>query len=240
MRPVANLRHRRLRYAGAGALLLPFALAALTPAAQATMAGLTPAVQATMAGPTPAAPATVHRTDPPIRAALHVSDPSRAVLAGQLVTVPGRLLPARGGRQVFLQRRAERGWVTVAKAQTGRQGGFALHYRPLVLGAEPLRVRSAGGRVAAAGTVNVYRLAVASWYNDGGGGACAAHAYYGVANKTLPCGTHVSFRYGGRSVTAVVDDRGPYVAGRDYDLNQNSAAALGIISIGVATVWASR
>lgn len=218
MRLVANLRQRRLRHAGAGALLLSIALAAFTPAAQAT----------------------VHRTDPPTRVALHVLDPSRAVLVGQLVTVPGRLLPARVGRHVFLQRRAGRGWVTVATAQTGRRGGFALHYRPLVLGAEPLRVRSAGGRVASAGALAVYRLAVASWYDDGGGGACRAHAYYGVANKTLPCGTRVSFRYGGRSITAVVDDRGPYVAGRDYDLNQNSAAALGIISIGVATVWASR
>ena len=46
------------------------------------------------------------------------------------------------------------------------------------------------------------------------------------------------FRYGGRSVTATVDDRGPFVAGRTWDLNQNVAAALGFG--GVGTVWATR
>jgi rare lipoprotein A (peptidoglycan hydrolase) len=43
---------------------------------------------------------------------------------------------------------------------------------------------------------------------------------------------------GGRSVVATVDDRGPFVPGRDYDLNQNTAAALGMY--GVETVLASR
>ena len=38
-------------------------------------------------------------------------------------------------------------------------------------------------------------------------------------------------------VTAVVDDRGPYVGGRTWDLNQNTAAALGFS--GVGTVWTS-
>ncbi len=42
---------------------------------------------------------------------------------------------------------------------------------------------------------------------------------------------------GSRTVTAVVDDRGPYVGGRDWDLNQNTAAALGLI--GVQTVWST-
>jgi rare lipoprotein A (peptidoglycan hydrolase) len=59
----------------------------------------------------------------------------------------------------------------------------------------------------------------------------------GVASKALPCGTHVTFVYGGHRVTAVVDDRGPFVDGRDWDLNQNTAAALGFG--GVDTVWSS-
>ena len=42
----------------------------------------------------------------------------------------------------------------------------------------------------------------------------------GVANKTLPCGTKVKLRYHGRTVTVPVIDRGPYVAGRDYDLTE--------------------
>ena len=71
----------------------------------------------------------------------------------------------------------------------------------------------------------------------GGDTACGFHAYYGVASTSLPCGAKVAFLYGGRTVTATVDDRGPYVGGRDWDLNQNTAGALGFD--GVASVWSS-
>ena len=47
----------------------------------------------------------------------------------------------------------------------------------------------------------------------------------------------MTFHYHGRTVTATVDDRGPFVAGRDWDLNQSTAGALGFG--GVDTVWAS-
>ena len=89
-----------------------------------------------------------------------------------------------------------------------------------------------------AGQMTVFRAAEASWYNDGGNTACGFHAGYGVANRTLPCGTKVEFRYGGRSVTATVDDRGPYVGGRDWDLNQTTAGALGFGGVGL--VWSSQ
>jgi rare lipoprotein A (peptidoglycan hydrolase) len=39
-----------------------------------------------------------------------------------------------------------------------------------------------------------------------------------VAHKTLPCGTKLTIRYKGRSVRARVIDRGPFVAGREFDL----------------------
>jgi rare lipoprotein A (peptidoglycan hydrolase) len=83
----------------------------------------------------------------------------------------------------------------------------------------------------------VFQQSLASWYSDGGSTACGFHAHFGVANKSLPCGTKVTFQYGGRTVTAVVDDRGPYVGGREWDLNQNTAAVLGFG--GVGAVWAS-
>lgn len=69
--------------------------------------------------------------------------------------------------------------------------------------------------------------AVASWYEDAGNTASGYHVYYGVANKDLAFGTRVLFIYRGRSVEAIVDDRGPYIAGRTWDLNQNTAGALG-------------
>ena len=88
-----------------------------------------------------------------------------------------------------------------------------------------------------AGKVTIFNQSVASWYDDAGNTACGFHAGLGVANKTLPCGTRVAFHYGGHTVTAVVDDRGPYVGGRTWDLNQNTAGALGFG--GVGTVWST-
>ncbi len=54
----------------------------------------------------------------------------------------------------------------------------------------------------------------------------------GVAHKTLPCGTKVKLRYHGRSVTVPVIDRGPYVAGRDYDLTEAVKEKLGFPGVG--------
>jgi hypothetical protein len=177
-----------------------------------------------------------------VAAALRVPPESLNVLGGQPVDVRGRLLPARAGRKVWLEGRAGRSWQWLATARTGSRGGFDFRYVPGGLGSQELRVRFPGDRHNArvsgpAGWVTGYRQAVASWYDDAGGTACGFHANFGVANRDLPCGTQVTFRYGGRTVTAVVDDRGPYVGGRDWDLNQNTAAALGFN--GVDTVWSS-
>lgn len=64
-----------------------------------------------------------------------------------------------------------------------------------------------------------------SWYGPGFYGkrtACGlayTKTIMGVANKTLPCGTKVTFKWGDRIVTVPVIDRGPYVAGRQWDLS---------------------
>ncbi len=166
-----------------------------------------------------------------------------SVLGGQAVLVRGRLLPAVAGRKVSLQGRQNGRWQTLTSTRTRAAGRFVLRYVADVAGQEPIRVKFAGdhtnGRsTASAGQMTVYHGAGASWYNDGGNTACGFHAHYGVANRTLPCGTKVSLRYNGRSVTATVDDRGPYVGGRDWDLNQSTASALGFG--GVGTVWSSQ
>ena len=54
----------------------------------------------------------------------------------------------------------------------------------------------------------------------------------GVANKTLPCGTMVTFRYGGRAIRIPVIDRGPYIAGREWDLTGAAAEALHFPGLG--------
>ena len=75
------------------------------------------------------------------------------------------------------------------------------------------------------------QLATASWYEDAGQTASGFHAYYGVASRTLRFGARVLFRYHGRTVTATVDDRGPFVYSRLWDLNQNTAGALGFSGV---------
>jgi rare lipoprotein A len=84
----------------------------------------------------------------------------------------------------------------------------------------------------------VFHLAGASWYGGGGTLACGGtltSSTLGVANKTLPCGTWVTLRYRGRKVRVRVIDRGPYVAGREFDLTEATKRALGFGDIG--EVW---
>ena len=84
-----------------------------------------------------------------------------------------------------------------------------------------------------------FRRRTASWYwDDGLSTACGFTANYGVANKRLPCGTHVTFWRAGYRVRAVVDDRGPYIAGRTWDLDEHTAQALHFRRTGVGYVWA--
>jgi rare lipoprotein A len=179
-----------------------------------------------------------------VAAEMQATDRQHDVLAGDPVWVAGRLRPGRAARTVALQGHSAAGWRTLAHARTGGRGGFAVRYTPDATGiGRHLRVLFKGDRsnarsVDAAGAMTVYQQNLASWYQDGGSTACGFHAGLGVANKTLPCGTKVRFRHAGHTVTATVDDRGPYVGDREWDLNQSTAAALGFD--GVGTVWSAN
>ena len=59
---------------------------------------------------------------------------------------------------------------------------------------------------------------------------------YTAAHKTMPLGTQLQVSYGGSSVDVVVNDRGPYVEGRDLDLSQGAAEAIGLTAAGSAPV----
>lgn len=50
----------------------------------------------------------------------------------------------------------------------------------------------------------------------------------GVAHPTLPCGARVFITYKGTTVLTQVLDRGPYVAGRQFDLTDALARRLGL------------
>jgi rare lipoprotein A len=210
------------------------------------MASAPPGDPRAIAAQTTASPNATARRVTPFKVAAEVRATSRPreVLAGDAVHVAGRLLPGRAGRTVALQGHSTDGWRTLAQARTGGRGGFAVRYTPDAPGLRRhLRVLFKGDRgnarsIDAAGAMTVYQQSVASWYQDAGSTACGFHAGLGVASKSLSCGTKVRFRHAGRTVTATVDDRGPYVGGRDFDLNQNTAAALGFD--GVGTVWSAH
>jgi rare lipoprotein A len=74
-----------------------------------------------------------------------------------------------------------------------------------------------------------------SWYGPGfyGKRTACGYAYtqslLGVAHRTLPCGTLVTFSNpaNGRQVTVPVIDRGPYVSGRQWDMSAGLCIYLG-------------
>jgi len=80
------------------------------------------------------------------------------------------------------------------------------------------------------------QVSVASVFRDYGLGlACGGvlgSDELGVAHKTAPCGTLITFTYAGRSLTVPVIDRGPYIAGREWDLTGATAAALAFPGLG--------
>jgi rare lipoprotein A (peptidoglycan hydrolase) len=78
------------------------------------------------------------------------------------------------------------------------------------------------------------RLRRATWYGPGLYGnrtACGARlrrSTLGVAHRTLPCGTPVTFYRRGRFVTVRVIDRGPFARGVQWDLTAATARTLGM------------
>jgi rare lipoprotein A len=183
------------------------------------------------------------------RTALQVRSSRLDVLADHRISVTGTLLSASRaglpGRIVALQARGGHRWRTLALARTGANGRFSLRYLPRRIGSAWARLRFAGdaadlGSRRRLGRLNVFRLADASWYGGGGGLACGgslSSSTLGVASKTLPCGTRVTLRYAGHSVRVPVVDRGPYVAGREFDLTEATKHALGFGDTG--RVWST-
>lgn len=83
---------------------------------------------------------------------------------------------------------------------------------------------------------------VASWYGSDFEGNTTANGEtfdpsgYTAASKTLDFDTKLIVTYEGRSVVVRINDRGPYIEGRDLDLSQGAAEYIGLTSVGVATV----
>jgi rare lipoprotein A len=90
------------------------------------------------------------------------------------------------------------------------------------------------------------RTGLASWYGPGFEGLPTASGEpydpygYTAAHKTMRLGTELLVSYRGRSVQVTVNDRGPYVGGRELDLSQGAAETIGLTRAGVDYVEYSR
>jgi rare lipoprotein A len=198
-------------------------------------------------GIAPAAASTKHDHRPKrvdSHVSLHLS--GHTVLSGNGLAVHGKARPNGRHRVKVVFRGPDADVVTTT---TNADGTFALRWSPDRIGNYAVRAfgvhdRHSRGSVSARRRLTSYRQAGASYYGPGlygNGVACGGTLMpgtLGVANKTLPCGTMVKLRYHGHSVTVPVIDRGPYVAGRDYDLTEATKVRLGFP--GVGTVLANR
>ena len=187
------------------------------------------------------------RTDPE---AVRVRSRTRARLAtrhtrvGRSVRVSGRVRPGDAGRRVIVRAAGRR-----KATRTRANGRFSTRVRAGSTGRFRVRVIARGNAAAkrsrdSAGKLTVYRPASASWYGPGFYGnrtACGqtlTSSTEGVAHRSMPCGTKLRLRYGGRTVSARVIDRGPYVAGREFDLTYATKRKLGFPDTG--TVLSSK
>jgi hypothetical protein len=182
------------------------------------------------------APVTVRRDVDVRRKRLHVT-------VGRPTRVAGTVNPGITGLGVKLQVRSGGRWKTLDRSRTAAGGRYRLRDRVGSTLSAPARVVTASadgldGGAQRVGRLNVYRYAHVSWYGPGlyGGhlacGGTLQPGTLGVANKSLPCGTKVTLRHGGRSIRVRVIDRGPYVGGREYDLTQATAQRLGFAGHG--------
>lgn len=95
-------------------------------------------------------------------------------------------------------------------------------------------------------SINMINLGTmtASWYGPRFHGKTTANGEtynqmaYTAAHKTMPFGTllKVTNLRNGKSIIVRINDRGPYIEGRDLDLSKGTALALGMVKRGVVKV----
>jgi hypothetical protein len=105
----------------------------------------------------------------------------------------------------------------------------------------PVLVPSSFGRgssIVSRAAAGGWQSARVSWYGPGfygrktASGAVLTQDMMNVAHRSLALGTRIQFEYRGRTCVAVVNDRGPYVGGRTFDLGPGTAQTLGFSGVG--------
>jgi hypothetical protein len=173
-------------------------------------------------------------------------------IVGSKLRFRGTATGARDGDSVNVQaQRADGGWDDIAQAVTDANGAWSAKWKANRTGSVLVRAVTGapgGGTGEAADATDaptmkvvVYQPTLASVYGVGDDGqigtrtACGQMlkaTTLGVANKTLPCGTKVTFFYAGKTITVPVIDRGPYRKGYSWDLTTETAKRLGFEGIG--------
>jgi rare lipoprotein A len=172
-----------------------------------------------------------------VRSVTKVKPSDRDIVAGKEVEIRGRVQPA-GQRDVVVEVGGD-----TKRAHADRNGRFEVDWKPSAAGSYSVHATAkknneASGSKDSGGKITAYRYAQASWYGPGLYGnrtACGqtlTSSTRGVANKSLPCGTKLTIRYGSREVNVQVIDRGPYVGNREFDLTQATKNDLGFGSTG--------
>ena len=217
--------------------------------ASATASAYAQAPSPAPSAPAPSAPAVVPGSAPAALPAVPASGRIARIVHRQLTTSGGAVV-VRGRSTtvpIHLELRVGSSGRKVGEADAAPGRRFRL--QGTASAGEKLRLlvsRTDGGPETAdlaVGQVRKLRATVASWYGPGLFGnrtACGqtlTPGLRGVAHKSLPCGTKITVRFRGRSTRATVVDRGPFHAGREFDLTQATARAIGFNQVG--RVWVS-
>jgi len=117
------------------------------------------------------------------------------------------------------------------------EASTAVALKPTVV-PRPVVSRPVAPRTATTVAPSGWQSARVSWYGPGfygntmAGGGTLTPTSMVVAHRSLAFGTKVEFRYNGRSCVAVVQDRGPFIYDRVFDLGPGTASALGFSGVG--------
>jgi rare lipoprotein A (peptidoglycan hydrolase) len=128
-----------------------------------------------------------------------------------------------------------------SRVRSGRIAGVAVSLALLASGAGTAFAQSGGTADPSAtpATTPAPSYGPGLWGRSTACGMILRPTVIGVANKNLPCGTSVTFSYGGRTASATVIDRGPYRKGYAWDLTKKLAKRLGFLPVGAGAVTAT-
>ncbi|CAB4902558.1 unannotated protein [freshwater metagenome] len=205
----------------------------------------TPVAASAAPGTTAATPAAPERRNP--TPSIRATTERGAGLVGRTAVYGGRVRNHTSGQRVRLEVRRGSAWRAVDRDVVAKNGRFRVSTKIARIGDRSARLRivsnSRGkGDVERVERIHGFRSAYASYYGPGlyGGtlacGGTLTPGTIGVAHKSLPCGTKLTFRKGNRQVQARVVDRGPYIAGREFDLTAATKYRLGFGSTGTVQV----